>query len=193
MADELKTDSQETADLKGSEVEKVFTQDEVNHIVKKRVGEDSEKITKSILGDIGVESLDSLKEIINAKHEAEEAEKSELQKLQEAMDTREAEKLELDKKYAELQKQSNLNAMAAKHGIKELEYFNLELQKQGEGFNEAEFVEGLRESKPFIFGESVKKVTTDTSGNTPQDPQSLDALIAGIKDIRDLEKLQKTL
>ena len=194
MAEEHKTEGQKVTDQKGNEETTVnISQEKLDALINEKFKKGAEKANAKILEELGVENLDALKDIVKAKAEADEAAKTELQKLQEQAEAERLEKEALSKKNAELEKANAINKLAAKHGIKEVDYFALQLSKteQGEDFNMDEFVEGLKEEKPFVFGEA-KKAKTDTSGNNNQDPNDLKTVVGNLS-FKELQALQKKL
>jgi hypothetical protein len=147
----------------GDNAGKVFTQDDVDKIIKKRLGEDSERVKKSILGDIGVESIDDIKSIIKAKQDAEEAEKTELDKATETITTLNSTLEELQGKLSSVEADKKLASLAAQHGIKEVDYFKFEYEKasKADDFDESTFISNLLETK----GSLLKADTSATVSN----------------------------
>ena len=193
MSDETKTEVQTTTEQKSSEAEVTISQEKLNSLINEKFKKGAEKSKAELLDELGVESLDDLKNIVKAKAEADEAQKTELQKLTEQIEAERLEKEALAKKSGELEKANAINKLAAKHGIKEVDYFALQLSntEQGDDFNMETFVEGLKESKPFVFGEA-KKAKTDTSGNNNDDPNDLNNVVKNLS-FRELQALQKSL
>lgn len=193
MADELKTDGQPITDPKGDETQVTISQEKLDSLINEKFKKGAEKANAKLLEELGVDSIDSVKDILKAKQEADEAAKSELEKLQEIAEAERTSKEALSQEINKLKSKNTLNEMAIKHGIKEADYFALELKKAnvGENFNESEFIESLKESKPFIFGET-KKVQTDTSGNTKDDPNDLGSKVANLS-FKELQQLQANL
>ncbi len=169
MADELKTDDQITTDLKGSDVtteEKVFTQEDVNRFVKKRVGDDSERITKKILNDLGVESINDVKNIIKAKNDADEADKTELQKAQETVEAMKLINNDLISKGEKLEESNRISKLASNNEVKDADYFAFKYAqaKASDDFNEDTFV------KTFKDGNPTAPPSTDSTKNKSDNP-----------------------
>lgn len=74
--------------VNGSGAEKMFSQEEVNKMIKGR----SERELQKMLGEIGFQSVDELKTLVKKSKDREDAEKSELQKAQERAAALEKEK-----------------------------------------------------------------------------------------------------
>ena len=168
-----------------------LSQEELNALINKKYAKGAEKAKNELLGELGVKDADELKQIIEAKKQQEEASKSELEKIQEQLEAERIAKADLEKDLNATKKQASLSAMAAKHGIKELEYFDVVLSKEQnkEDFDEAAFIEKLKTEKPFIFGVAPK---VDNSPNTTDEPKSLKDKL-GTMSFEELKKLQKTL
>jgi hypothetical protein len=192
MADELKTDENTSTQTDGNETTVTMTQAKLDDLINGKFKKGAEKANTQILEELGVENLDSLKAILKAKSDAEKADKTELEKALEAVKTANDEKDELSRKYETVEKRNLLNSIAAKHGVKEVDYFELELNKveRGEDFNIDTFVEGLKTSKPSLFG-VTKTANTDTSNNGGNPPEFKDKL-KGLT-LNELIKLQQSL
>jgi hypothetical protein len=93
---------------------------------------------------------------------------------------------QLDAKDAEM----SLRETAVAVGVKDVDYALRLLTRHLEGkpeeelkdFDECKFFEGLREGKPYLFGESVVPATTGTNGNTPIPPKPGTTAAANAKD-----------
>jgi outer membrane murein-binding lipoprotein Lpp len=100
MDDEQKqeeTTTQTPAETGGSESQDdTLTQDEVNRIVSERVNRAKRSERASLLEELGLDSVDALKETVTAYREKKEAEMSELEKAQAKLDKLKAEKADLE-------------------------------------------------------------------------------------------------
>ncbi len=183
MADELKTDDQITADLKGSDGEKVFTQDDVNRFVQKRVGEDSDRITKKILSELGVESIDDVKHIIKAKNDADEASKTELQKAQDANEALKQVNEELLSNGEKLKEKNRISKLASDNKVQDADYFEFKYSqaKKADDFNEDTFIESFTKGNPAI------PPKTDTSSNNGGNPGGKDLRSMSIRELREYQ------
>jgi len=154
-------------------------QEDLNTLINSKFAKGAEKAKKELLESLGVENEDVLKEILEAKKAQDDANKTELEKLKEQLDTIQKEKDEIAQDLDSTKKKASLNSMAAKHGVKEIDFFDMELRKaqKDEGFNEDEFIESLKKSKPFVFGQSVN---TDNSSNSGDEPKSLKDKVKGL-------------
>ena len=168
MSDEIKTDN--TADTPIAENKKVeLEQEKLDALINKGYAKGAEKATQSVLDELGVDSLESIKEALKAKQEAEEAQKTELEKLQEQLQAERVAREELQKTAEQAKQDAHLTKLAAENGINDQDYlkFQIEQAQTQEGFNEAEFIESLKETKPFLFESApVKKPKVDSSSNT---------------------------
>lgn len=146
-----------------------MTQDQLNELINKKYAKGAEKAKAELLETLGIDSVDNLKSLIEQQKAQEEAQKSELQKAQEQLEVIQKEKEALEKQANEAQRKSNIVSLAAQHGITDVDYFEFEYSKKskGEDFNADSFIEGLKESKPYMFGQT-KKPKTDNSSNNQQ-------------------------
>lgn len=152
-----------------------MTQEQLNELINKKYAKGAEKAKADLLESLGVRDVDTLTDILDKHKEQEEASKSELEKAQGTLATltQERDKLLTDMKQTQFN--SNINALAAKEGIKEVEYFTMEYSKasDAEDFKVEDFISNLRESKPFVFGQQVSTPPkTDNSSNSKGEPAS---------------------
>ena len=148
----------------------------------------SEKATTKILDSLGVESVDDIKALMEEKQQLEDAKKTEQERLEEQLQQLKAEKEKMETEATKAQLKSEINSLAAKNGIKDVEYFEYQyLRNVGkEDFDADTFVEGLRESNSQMFGANPPK--TDTSSNKNEQTDFKDKL-KGLS-FNELVKLQ---
>lgn len=196
MAEELKTEGQIIADQKGNDTTVTISQEKLDSLINEKFKKGAEKANAQLMESLGVQSIDEIKNIIEAKKQAEEAQKTELQKAMEAVEAANREKEAILKEAEELRKKNSIQGLAVEHGIKELDYFELELNKRSgeDGFDKEKFIESLRVEKPFIFGSDAPKpkVITDTTGNGSDKPGDLASQLEGLS-LNELKKLQSKL
>ena len=168
-----------------------ISQEQLNDLINKKYAKGAEKAKADLLESLGIPDVDTLKSVLDKHKEYEEASKSELEKAQEQLATLNAEKEKLAQDLEAKNKQATLNAIAVKHGVKELDYFALELSKvqNGEDYNEEQFIETLKQSKPFVFGQSVN---TDNSSNSGGQAKTLADKVQGLS-FEELRKLQNSI
>ena len=168
-----------------------MSQEDFDALINKKYAKGAESAKAKMFESLGVQDEESLKAIIQKQKELEESQKTEMQKNTEAMEALKAENEKLMKERDANKAQATVNAMAVKHGIKDVDYFSYELKKAnvGEDFNEDEFIKNLKESKPYVFGQ---KPNTDFSSNKENQGTSLKDKVAG-KSFKELRELQKNL
>lgn len=151
-----------TPGAEGGETTVNITQDKLNSLINEKFKAGATKASSELLESLGVESVDSLKEILKAKADADEASKSELEKANEKALALATEKEQLESKYQALEKANTLSKLAAQHGIKDVDYFKYEYERASsiDGFDEAVFVDNLLKTKGGLL-------TGDTSISVP--------------------------
>ena len=174
MADEHKTDTTETPSETGGENIVQMSQEKLDSLINGKFAKGAEKATNELLSSLGVEDVDSLKNIIQSKREQDEANKSELEKAQETIAKLQADYENAQNTAKQAQELNEINSLALKSGVADTEVFKLLYSnaKSAEGFNPDTFIEGLRESKPYIFGQQTvvtPKVDNSTNKSKPAD------------------------
>ena len=174
MADELKTETTETSSEIGGENIVQMSQEKLDSLINGKFAKGAEKATNELLSSLGVEDVDSLKNIIQSKREQDEANKSDLEKAQETIAKLQADYENAQNTAKQAQELNEINSLALKSGVADTEVFKLLYSnaKAAEGFNPDAFIEGLRESKPYIFGQqtvATPKVDNSTNKSKPAD------------------------
>lgn len=172
-----------------------MSQDDLNHLINGKFKKGADRATSELLAGLGVESVESLREIIEAKREAEDLAKTEVEKLTEQLATLNTEKLELVSSQAQAAKQAALNRLAVENGVTELDYFSFEYasKSQLEDFNVEEFINDLKSEKPFVFGQKQVAVKTDSSSNGGSQPSNFSDRVKLARTKQELDALYAEL
>lgn len=198
MSDEIKTDATKTetqTENSGNGEGITLTQDKLNSLINEKYKKGAEKAQSDLLESLGIDSVETLQSVVNAKKEQEEADKTELQKALETIDGLTAKVTESEKSMSQMKEDSTLSTLALKSGVKDVDYFKYEYNKEKakEGFNLETFVNGLKEAKPYVFGENVAPTpSTDNSGNGAGSPNDLATKVQGLS-FAELQALQNQL
>jgi len=163
-----------TPGAEGGEATVNISQEKLNSLINEKFKAGATKASAELLESLGVESVDSLKEILKAKAEADEASKSELEKANEKALALATEKEQLESKYQALEKANTLSRLAAQHGIKDVDYYTYEYDKASkeEGFDVEVFTKNLLETKgALLIGDASVSVhnppNVNNNGNLP--------------------------
>jgi len=173
-----------------------ISQEQLNDLINKKYAKGAEKAKADLLESLGVPDVDTLKSVLEKHKEHEEASKSELEKAQELLATLTQEKDRLTAEMKQTQFNSNINALAAKEGIKEIDYFTMEYSKasDAEDFKVEDFIGNLRESKPFVFGQQAPTPPkTDNSSNSKGEPASWSERVKNATTKQELDALYAEL
>lgn len=194
MADEQeqKTDSENTSTQQNEGNQDVtMSQDKLNNLINGKYAKGAESATKELLTGLGVDSVDDIKNLIEAKKTADEANKSELEKLQEQLANANTKNEELSTNLTSTKKSAKLNRLALENGIEDVEYLEFKYNKasQVEGFDEKVFINGLKESNANAFKQPNKM---DNSSNNNNKPTELKDKIKGLS-MKQLKALQNSL
>ena len=150
---------QETANSSGAG--KMFSQDEVNKMIKGK----SERELQKMLGEIGFQSIDELKTLVKKSKEHEDAEKSEVQKAQERVLALEKEKEVLLASQKTRTAQYDVAVKAAKMGIVDpdaayrlMDQGKIEFDDAGTPTNTEALLQDLIKNKPYLVGSGSSAV-----------------------------------
>ena len=164
MAEEQKPEEITPPTLEAKKVE--MTQEEFDTKFNSSFGKGAAKATDTLLADLGVENLDSLKAILKAKTDADEASKTELEKALEEVEALKIIREDLVSQGKKLEETNHINKLASKNKVKDVEYFEFKYSqaKASENFNEDTFIESFNTTNP------VAPPSTDVSLNNGDNP-----------------------
>lgn len=198
MADEQTQNTENTTVTptdNGGDSTVTMTQEKLNSLINEKFAKGADKATNELLTKLGVEDIDSLTNIIQSKREQDEANKSDFEKAQETINELQA-KLEASTSSVNaMREEAEINSLALTHGIKDAEVFKLLYSnaKSAEGFNPDTFIEGLKESKPYVFGQQqVATPKVDNSSNKSK-PVDFNDRVRAAKTRAELDALYKEI
>jgi len=176
----------------GGEQTVTMTQEKLDSLINGKFAKGAEKATNELLLNLGIENLDSLKEIVKAKNDSDEANRTELEKAQATISELNKTIETSSSAMQQMKEMNDINALALKYGIKEVDYFKYAYNqaKGSDNFNADTFIVGMKESKPYVFGK-VEAPNTDSSRGKG-DPNSLASQVKG-KTFQELQKMQQNL
>ena len=174
MAEEHKPDGQENIDPKNVETTVSISQEKLDSLINEKFKKGAEKANAKILEELGVDDIDTVKQLLEAKREADEASKTELDKAHETITTQNSTIEDLQSRLSSVESDKKLASLAAQHGIKEVDYFKYEYTKasQSEDFDESAFISTLLETKGgLLTGDtSATIVNPPNKNNNPNVP-----------------------
>ena len=151
----------------------VFSQDDVNRIIKAR----AERELKAVLADVGLADLGELKTLVQQRRAAEDANKSELAKAQERAAQLEKQLADAAEKQKALSTLSDITAKAARLGIvdpdaayKLLNREALEYGDDGAPTNTEALLQALLKDKPYLASGGSSAMNPAKSSDNQKDP-----------------------
>lgn len=202
MADEQKTVNENTATQNNAGDENTstqtdgqvqMTQEQLNTLISQKYAKGAEKAKSELLESLGIDSVDTLKTVIQKQKEAEEASKTELEKMQEALKKAEEEKQKLLNESLALKTKTEVINLATKSGVKDVEVFEMIYNQasKNDGFEQNKLIESLKVERPYLFEKSVIK--TDSSSNNTNTPLDFAQRVKMAKTQKELDALYAEL
>jgi len=191
MADEHITDKVETPKTIN---EVVLSQSKLDSLIDKGFSKGANRAKSELAEQLGVDSIEQARELINAKRETDEANKSDMDKAAELIQTlnNTIEGLEANNK--QIKADATIQQVVSKNGIKDADYFKhlLATASATEDFDQSAFIEQLKGDKPYLFnGGDVQPKRVDSTSNKA----SLDVSerVKGAKTMAELYALQNEI
>lgn len=178
-----------------NEIEVKLSQDKLNKLINEKYAKGAEKAKAELLESLGVDSVDSLRNVLSKYKELEDSQKSEAQKLAEAIEAKDKELNEVKSLLDTTKTKAEINSIASKFGFVDEDFLEFEYKKAKavEDFELDKWIENLKESKPYLFKTDTKPVLkTDMSANKAQ-TQSLSERIKNAKSQKELDVIYKEL
>jgi hypothetical protein len=191
MADEHTNGTDETPK---SENEVVLSQSKLDKLIDKGFSKGANRAKSELAEQLGVDSIEQARELINAKRENDEANKSDLDKAAELINTLNGTIKGLEANNNEIKADMAVQKVVSENGIKDADYFkHLLSQASGtEDFDQSTFIEQLKGDKPYLFsgGDTQPKRVDATSNRASLD---VGERVKSAKTMAELYALQNEL
>ncbi|MBT4122621.1 MAG: hypothetical protein HOE35_01660 [Candidatus Ruthia sp.] len=166
MADEHTNGTDETPK---SENEVVLSQSKLDKLIDKGFSKGANRAKSELAEQLGVDSIEQARELINAKRENDEANKSDLDKAAELINTLNGTIKGLEANNNEIKADMAVQKVVSENGIKDADYFKHLLSQASatEDFDQSTFIEQLKGDKPYLFsgGEVTQPKKVDATSN----------------------------
>ena len=191
MADEHTNGTDETPK---SENEVVISQSKLDSLIDKGFSKGANRAKSELAEQLGVDSIEQARELINAKRETDEASKSDLDKAAELINTLNSTIEGLEANNKRIQSDMAVQKVVSENGIKDADYFKhlLATASADDGFEQDAFIEQLKGDKPYLFsgGETQPKKVDATSNRASLD---VGERVKSAKTMAELYALQNEL
>jgi len=191
MADEHTNGTDETPK---SENEVVLSQSKLDKLIDKGFSKGANRAKSELAEQLGVDSIEQARELINAKRENDEANKSDLDKAAELINTLNGTIKGLEANNNEIKADMAVQKVVSENGIKDADYFKHLLAQASavDDFDQSAFIEQLKGDKPYLFsgGEAQPKKVDATSNRASLD---VGERVKSAKTMAELYALQNEL
>jgi len=191
MADEHTNGTDETPK---SENEVVLSQSKLDKLIDKGFSKGANRAKSELAEQLGVDSIEQARELINAKRENDEANKSDLDKAAELINTLNGTIKGLEANNNEIKADMAVQKVVSENGIKDADYFKHLLAQASavDDFDQSTFIEQLKGDKPYLFsgGDTQPKRVDATSNRASLD---VGERVKSAKTMAELYALQNEL
>jgi hypothetical protein len=191
MADEHTNGTDETPK---SENEVVLSQSKLDKLIDKGFSKGANRAKSELAEQLGVDSIEQARELINAKRENDEANKSDLDKAAELINTLNGTIKGLEANNNEIKADMAVQKVVSENGIKDADYFKHLLAQASavDDFDQSAFIEQLKGDKPYLFsgGDTQPKRVDATSNRASLD---VGERVKSAKTMAELYALQNEL
>ena len=177
-----------------TENEVVLSQSKLDSLIDKGFSKGANRAKNELAEQLGVDSIEQARELINAKRENDEANKSDLDKAAELINTLNGTIKGLEANNNEIKADMAVQKVVSENGIKDADYFKhlLATASADDGFEQDAFIEQLKGDKPYLFsgGETQPKKVDATSNRASLD---VGERVKSAKTMAELYALQNEL
>jgi len=187
-------DTTETVETPKTENEVVISQSKLDSLIDKGFSKGANRAKNELAEQLGVDSIEQARELINAKRDADDANKSDMDKAAELINTLNSTIEGLESNNKAIMADMAVQKVVAENGINDADYFkHLLAQASGsEDFEQDAFINQLKGDKPYLFsGGEVQPKKVDATSNRA----SLDVgeRVKAAKSMAELYALQNEL
>ena len=177
-----------------TENEVVLSQSKLDKLIDKGFSKGANRAKTELAEQLGVDSIEQARELINAKRENDEANKSDLDKAAELINTLNGTIKGLEANNNEIKADMAVQKVVSENGIKDADYFKHLLAQASavDDFDQSAFIEQLKGDKPYLFsgGDTQPKRVDATSNRASLD---VGERVKSAKTMAELYALQNEL
>ena len=158
----------ETVETPKTENEVVISQSKLDSLIDKGFSKGANRAKNELAEQLGVDSIEQARELINAKRDADDANKSDMDKAAELINTLNSTIEGLESNNKAIQADMAVQKVVAENGIKDADYFKHLLAQASatEDFDQSSFIDQLKGDKPYLFsGGEVQPKKVDATSN----------------------------
>jgi len=129
----------------------ILSQSKLDKLIDKGYSKGATRAKSELAEQLGVDSIEQARELINAKKEADEANKSDLDKAAELINTLNARIEGLESNNNQMKSDMEIQKVVNANGINDADYFKhlMAQASAGEDFEQDTFIEQLKGEKPY--------------------------------------------
>jgi len=177
-----------------TENEVVLSQSKLDKLIDKGFSKGANRAKTELAEQLGVDSIEQARELINAKRENDEANKSDLDKAAELIQALNSTIDGLESNNKMMVADMAVQKVVTENGIKDADYFKHLLAQASatEDFDQSAFIDQLKGDKPYLFsgGETQPKKVDATSNRASLD---VGERVKSAKTMAELYALQNEL
>jgi predicted RecB family endonuclease len=177
-----------------TENEVVLSQSKLDKLIDKGFSKGANRAKTELAEQLGVDSIEQARELINAKRENDEANKSDLDKAAELIQTLNSTIEGLESNNKNMVADMAVQKVVTENGIKDADYFKHLLAQASatDDFDQSAFIDQLKGDKPYLFsgGETQPKKVDATSNRASLD---VGERVKSAKTMAELYALQNEL
>ena len=177
-----------------TENEVVISQSKLDKLIDKGFSKGANRAKTELAEQLGVDSIEQARELINAKRENDEANKSDLDKAAELIQALNSTIDGLESNNKMMVADMAVQKVVTENGIKDADYFKHLLAQASatEDFDQSAFIDQLKGDKPYLFsgGETQPKKVDATSNRASLD---VGERVKSAKTMAELYALQNEL
>ena len=193
MADEAQNGKE--VETPKTENEVVISQSKLDSLIDKGFSKGANRAKSELAEQLGVDSIEQARELINAKREADEANKSDLDKANELIATLNNTIEGLESNNNQMKADMEIQKVVNANGINDADYFKhlMAQASTSEDFEQDAFIEQLKGDKPYLFNGGVDNQPKRVDATSNKATLNAADRIKGAKSMAELYQLQNEI
>ena len=193
MADEAQNGKE--VETPKTENEVVISQSKLDSLIDKGFSKGANRAKSELAEQLGVDSIEQARELINAKRESDEANKSDLDRAQELIATLNNTIEGLESNNNQMKADMEIQKVVNANGINDADYFKhlMAQASTSEDFEQDAFIEQLKGEKPYLFNGGVESQPKRVDATSNKATLNAADRIKGAKSMAELYQLQNEI